>query len=135
LEKARNTPVEKRRQYKAATLSKPEVAAKNRATALRWARENPERVKENRRRACSQRRSLVREAPKVKFTASKLQERMSYFGGLCYLRLDGCTVIGTQVDHVKPLSKGGSDMLCNLRPACESCNKRKSNKWPLEGLL
>jgi 5-methylcytosine-specific restriction endonuclease McrA len=33
-------------------------------------------------------------------------------------------------DHVKPLSKGGTHTLDNLRPACATCNVRKSNTWP-----
>ena len=43
-----------------------------------------------------------------------------------------CFYCGTEkdltVDHVKPLSKGGSAELDNLRLACKSCNIRKSNK-------
>jgi 5-methylcytosine-specific restriction endonuclease McrA len=36
-----------------------------------------------------------------------------------------------ETDHVKPLSKGGAHMLCNMRPICRSCNARKSNHWPM----
>ncbi len=37
-----------------------------------------------------------------------------------------------QIDHVYPLSKGGSHTLLNLLPACRNCNYRKHNKLPLE---
>ena len=36
--------------------------------------------------------------------------------------------MGLTVDHVIPLSKGGSDELENLRPAHWICNNRKSDK-------
>jgi len=33
-----------------------------------------------------------------------------------------------EVDHSKPKSKGGTDYLRNLAPACIECNRNKSNK-------
>jgi 5-methylcytosine-specific restriction endonuclease McrA len=33
-----------------------------------------------------------------------------------------------QMDHVVPKSKGGSDRVSNLVPACEDCNQKKGNK-------
>lgn len=35
-----------------------------------------------------------------------------------------------QVDHVKPIDKGGAHALCNIRPACGPCNTSKARKWP-----
>jgi len=32
------------------------------------------------------------------------------------------------IDHVVPITKGGSDDIDNLVPSCERCNKRKNNK-------
>jgi 5-methylcytosine-specific restriction endonuclease McrA len=40
-----------------------------------------------------------------------------------------CGGPATSIDHVKPLSKGGQNLLANLRPACISCNARKGGKW------
>jgi hypothetical protein len=39
----------------------------------------------------------------------------------------------TSADHLVPLSKGGSNMLWNLVPACRSCNETKGDRltWPL----
>jgi 5-methylcytosine-specific restriction endonuclease McrA len=39
-----------------------------------------------------------------------------------------------QLDHVKPINKGGMDCLSNIRPACESCNKSKQDRWPFQPL-
>jgi 5-methylcytosine-specific restriction endonuclease McrA len=39
---------------------------------------------------------------------------------------------GLTLDHVIPLSKGGTDTMDNLRPAHWLCNIKKSNKLPEE---
>ena len=41
----------------------------------------------------------------------------------------GCKLkIGAMhVDHKEPLANGGSDTLCNMLPACRSCNHRKGS--------
>jgi len=35
-------------------------------------------------------------------------------------------------EHVKPVSKGGTDTWDNVTTACSTCNHRKSNKMPFE---
>jgi len=49
------------------------------------------------------------------------------FGGLCaYCREQRATTL----DHLRPKSKGGSNLRSNLVPACKSCNHAKgSNNW------
>lgn len=68
-------------------------------------------------------------APRVRYTKAELEQRMSMFSA-CWL-CGGDFVEGRHVDHVKPLARGGWDCLSNLRPACPSCNIRKSAIWPL----
>ncbi|OUV27043.1 MAG: hypothetical protein CBC48_14655 [bacterium TMED88] len=58
----------------------------------------------------------------------QFRETIRYsFGGLCaYCR---CKRADT-VDHLKPRSKGGSNLRSNLVPACKSCNHSKgSEDW------
>ena len=51
------------------------------------------------------------------------------FGGLCaYCRNKRATT----VDHLKPRSKGGSDLRSNLVPCCVECNKSKGSENFLE---
>lgn len=60
-------------------------------------------------------------------TASLAEGRVAYYGGKCWICREAPY---EELDHVKPLSKGGPHMLSNLRPACRACNRRKSSKWP-----
>ena len=48
---------------------------------------------------------------------------------LCLLVLPGCTTISTTADHILPVARGGDlyDM-DNLRGACASCNRAKSDR-------
>jgi len=38
-----------------------------------------------------------------------------------------------EIDHFRPLSKGGTDDLDNLVYACPACNRIKGDFWPAEG--
>jgi 5-methylcytosine-specific restriction endonuclease McrA len=39
------------------------------------------------------------------------------------------------IDHMTPLSRGGSNSLCNKIPACRHCNDSKGNKTAEEYLV
>lgn len=43
-----------------------------------------------------------------------------------------CGGTATDVDHVIPLSRGGSWRMRNLAPACSRCNSEKGNRTPAE---
>jgi 5-methylcytosine-specific restriction endonuclease McrA len=57
---------------------------------------------------------------------AQLKARWDYYGGKCWI----CKLPAREMDHVKPLTKGGSNWPANLRPICRPCNARKSNTWP-----
>lgn len=59
-------------------------------------------------------------------TKAQLQARWDYYSGNCWI----CGQVAKEFDHVKPLTKGGSNWPANLRPVCRSCNARKGNTWP-----
>ena len=58
----------------------------------------------------------------------KFRQAIKYsFGGLCsYCRCQRATTL----DHIKPRSRGGSNLRSNLVPACQECNHSKgSENW------
>lgn len=57
---------------------------------------------------------------------ASLEARWNYYGHRCWI----CSEPARETDHVKPLTKGGTNWPANLRPICRSCNARKSNVWP-----
>lgn len=62
------------------------------------------------------------------YTIEQLQGRIDYYGAKCWI----CSADYEAIDHVKPLSKGGTNWPANLRPICNMCNRRKAAKWPLD---
>ncbi len=61
-------------------------------------------------------------------TAEQIRARVVLFGGKCWV----CGDSSTAVDHVIPLSKGGTNWPSNLRPICKPCNSRKHDRSPKE---
>lgn len=103
----------------------------------RWAQENAERLAEYKKRWAKEserpetrrnidvaRRARERNAEGT-FTFEEWQE-------LCERYLWKCICCHKElpltVDHVIPLSKGGSNYIDNIQPLCRSCNSRKGTK-------
>lgn len=79
------------------------------------------------RLAAQKRRALLRESQVLPISDKGLAARLDYYGGKCWI----CqTAPMEHWDHVKPISKGGSHILANLRPACAKCNVSKNARWP-----
>lgn len=55
------------------------------------------------------------------------QQVVEMYGRTCHLCHQ--PILGTvSIDHVIPRSKGGSDDIRNLRPACLACNVKRGTK-------
>lgn len=93
----------------------------------RWRQANLERYRELQRLNANKRSALKRGAIALGFTADLLRSKVEYWGDKCWM----CGSAWQEIDHVKPVSKGGSHILCNLRPICSTCNKHKRAKWPI----
>jgi len=87
-----------------------------------WYAANPGASAEHQRR----RRARKLATGLVVFDPALLAAKLAYWGYCCWM----CGGEPTGWDHVKPLSKGGPHILANLRPACQSCNSTKHNRWP-----
>jgi 5-methylcytosine-specific restriction endonuclease McrA len=77
----------------------------------------------------------VKRQSKTKPSRLAADQVLREYGSACHicreeidLTLSRTSKMGLTVDHVIPLSKGGSDELDNLRPAHWICNNRKSDK-------
>jgi 5-methylcytosine-specific restriction endonuclease McrA len=85
------------------------------------------RVKLNKARR-SQKRAALWTSDVEKITATVLDEILNQYNNQCWICEIQLDVV--QWDHVHPLSKGGSHVLSNLRPACKDCNGRKGSIHP-----
>ena len=53
----------------------------------------------------------------------------------CQLRFPGCLGTATQVDHVMPLARGGTDDEANLQSVCVDCHRLKTLAEQRDGLI
>lgn len=91
----------------------------------RWRKENPDRI-----RVASQRRRARKQKNGGNFTAQDIKEKFSKQKGQCYYC--NCKLDKYHIDHVIPVSKGGSNNPDNLVLACPTCNRSKGAKLPHE---
>lgn len=95
------------------------VSGKSAARLREWRKNNPHKRKAQEYR----RRALLTDAPGCA-SGEQIAARVEMWGGKCWL----CLKVADTIDHVIPLSRGGSNWPSNLRPACKSCNSRKHTK-------
>ena len=50
-------------------------------------------------------------------------------GRICQHCGKECDYADIEIDHIKPISKGGKTIESNLQVLCTKCNRKKSNKW------
>jgi len=101
---------------------------KERDRQRKWRTVNPEKA----RAQYSRRHAVVRNSP-GSFTPEDIQRIFSLQSGKCvYHSLNPrCHVNlanGYTVDHIVPLSRGGTNFVSNIQLLCEHCNKSKCNK-------
>lgn len=85
----------------------------------RWQHPDRERAQQNRRRT---RETIAGGA----FTAAEWKALVEHYDNKCLCC--GRNDVHLTVDHIVPVSKGGTSNIENLQPLCHSCNSRKGNK-------
>lgn len=85
-------------------------------------------------------KSKKRRRTKNKKHRKEIYEKYNFSCNYCGLKFDkppgwdGVSAIHNgqmflEIDHIKPLAKGGSDEIDNKQALCQSCNNKKSDKY------
>lgn len=97
-------------------------ANKNLALTAEWQRKHPEKT----RGYAQARRARVRAATTYRFTDVDWRKLVNRFGGRCaYCNIRSAKL---QLEHVIPLSRGGTHGVGNFLPACPTCNRSKGDR-------
>lgn len=118
--------------------SNPKVAERIRVKAAKWAKDNPERCKAQKKSWCeSEKGKLLKKSYKNKYRAKKTENHNVRYTEdqiqqVCNCFENKCAYCGKkdklQMDHAVAVSFGGPDVLGNLLPSCKSCNSGKRDK-------
>ena len=97
--------------------------ATGKAVQYIWIKNNPNKIKAYSSTTCAKRRSVISTGDSSKVIQTWLKQQTLI-----------CTYCGTycahnyHIDHIEPLSKGGTHTINNFTIACPSCNSSKSSK-------
>lgn len=96
---------------------------------------DPERVRRQRREWAKTPKGIIanRAARHARRGAPLTQESREWWLSLIDPECRYCGEPATEIDHIVPISKGGTGELSNLVPACRSCNASKGDR-ELDGL-
>lgn len=113
----------------------PTIAARNSAAA--WARKNPERHRANSQRWQKNNiwyATLATNRRRARKASAEGHYSKDDVSGLIERQCGRCAGCGSakklEVDHIVPLSKGGTNWPSNLQMLCRSCNAKKGSTLP-----
>ena len=113
-----------------------ENSEKRKKTIVKWQKDNPESIKAIWRLKDTRRRSNKDSNGFEFYTEKEILEKYGTNCHICSIPIDLSAnrkvgsigwEMGLHLDHVIPLSKGGSDTKNNVRPSHAYCNLKKSN--------
>ncbi len=97
---------------------------KDRAKKRAWIKRNPEKVRQMFRNV----QTVRSNAPGSGYTPEQWQLLKGRYNYQCLCCGKSEPEIKLTVDHVVPLSKGGSNSIDNIQPLCSVCNSQKHTK-------
>lgn len=110
---------EKRDDAARARARRAQSPEKVRVIEKQWRQRNPEK-----RIALKHKRRARLISVGGSYTQEQLQARFDFFGNCCFY----ChSSLKLTVDHDIPLSRGGSNEIWNILPACRACNSQKGS--------
>jgi 5-methylcytosine-specific restriction endonuclease McrA len=84
--------------------------------------------KEYKARHCAKRRGLIQSIPSG-ITAQAWNELLGLYDYRCaYCGNKFSEINPATRDHIVPITRGGTHVISNLRPACRKCNSKKNNR-------
>lgn len=93
---------------------------------------NRDKIMDSWRKGYQNRRARLANVPSETYTRTSIVE---LYGALCHICTESIDMnklfpdrLSFSFDHVVPLSKGGSNLVSNIRPAHLTCNRRKADK-------
>jgi 5-methylcytosine-specific restriction endonuclease McrA len=92
-----------------------------------WRKNNPEKAKQNHTIYVARRRARLANAAGL-FSFEGWMQKVQFHGWRCVYCKLALDKKALTIDHKIPLSKGGTNWLANLVPACKPCNSRKAAK-------
>lgn len=93
------------------------------------AEENRKSLRLKRRAQSAKRRCWIGGSG-INYTPCDIEAQYAGQGGKCYWCEESLATTGYHIDHVVPLSRGGSNHPDNIVLACRSCNLRKADILP-----
>jgi 5-methylcytosine-specific restriction endonuclease McrA len=106
--------------------NKKELRAKGNEATKRWRQAHPEQCAASNAEMSHRWRAHKASAPLNDLTGAQWKEIKAAYGHRCVYC--GRKMLKLTMDHITPLSKGGSHTVSNIVPACQSCNSAKNNR-------
>ncbi len=99
-----------------------------RRSVSEWARRNPDKIRDKKHRIRAMQHNCVRE----RIPRAMIEALWKFQDGRCAYCFSLSPLEAVTIDHVTPMSRGGSHTIDNIALACRPCNQSKGTKTASE---